>query len=253
MKSQDSFNEIKDSFEPETEIQNEILNLEKDVEKAEEIIREIKKRIVKLKDIAWDKTSKKEAKDMFKVLQKEKDFINVKTNKGDVNVNQDFMEKEKKHLDNTNLRGMITKEELLSFPKVAKNVEPEFSIKHQGNVWSVEANDGSKIVYGERTWDKQSHLLTAHSKTERGERIYSKKDNKQDRANGVSFAEQFKDRDCNSPALSESISNNSKKSNKITQQELDNIGKLTSKAVNKVLNDKNKSENDKNKDLSDAR
>ncbi len=148
---------------------------------------------------------------------------------------------------------MITKEEMLSFPKVAKNVEPEFSIKYQGNVWSVEANDGSKIVYGERTWDKQSHLLTAHSKTERGERIYSKKDNKQDRANGVSFAEQFKDRDCNSPALSESISNNSKKSNKITQQELDNIGKLTSKAVNKVLNDKNKSENDKNKDLSDAR
>ncbi len=95
MKSQDSFNEIKDSFEPETEIQNEILNLEKDVEKAEEIIREIKKRIIKLKEIAWDKTSKKEAKDMFKVLQKEKDFINVKTNKGNINVSQNFMEKEK--------------------------------------------------------------------------------------------------------------------------------------------------------------
>ena len=41
MKSQDSFNEIKDSFEPETEIQNEILNLEKDVEKAEEMNSEV--------------------------------------------------------------------------------------------------------------------------------------------------------------------------------------------------------------------
>lgn len=247
MKLPNFFSKIKEKFEPKTEIQNEILNLEKDVKEVRKIVEKIEKRVAKLKDIAWDKVSKKEAKDMYKILQEKKETTKIQSNIGEILVNKDFMDKEKKkHLDDPKKCGMITTEEMLSFPKVAKNVEPEFSKKHQGKVWSVEASDGNKIVYGERTWDNQSHLLTAHSKTENNER------KKQDRVNGVGFTEQFIDRDCNNnPAFNRSISNNSKKGNEISQKELDDIGKLTSEAVKKVLKDKEKyPQNTKNKDKS---
>ncbi len=84
-----------------------------------------------------------------------------------------FIEKEqKKHLNDSQKRGMITTEEMLSFPKVAKNVEPKLDKQHNSNVWNVEANDGNMIKYAERMWDNERHLLTVHSKTERGERGY---------------------------------------------------------------------------------
>ncbi|BAM12555.1 conserved hypothetical protein [Helicobacter cinaedi PAGU611] len=47
---------------------------------------------------------------------------------GNVVVDREFMEKEiHKHLNNPALRGMVTTEEMLSYPKVAKNVEAEYN------------------------------------------------------------------------------------------------------------------------------
>ena len=203
---------------------------------------EISKTIQKLKDIAWDRTSKRESSSMYKVLNNEKEYTEVKSNIGNVKVDKEFMEKEiKKHLDNPAKRGMVTTEEMLSFPKVAKNVEPEFSKKHQGNVWSIEANDGSKIAYGERTWDNESHLLTAHSKTEKNERISEQK-----RTDGVSSTEQFNDRNCNNFApTDEIIPKETKQSNAITQDEMEAIKKEVNLVGSKVLNSK---ENNKNID-----
>ncbi|MCR6572335.1 hypothetical protein [Campylobacter insulaenigrae] len=78
----------------------------------------------------------------------------------------------KKHLDNPNLRGMVTTQEMLSFPKVAKNVEAKYNPQQQGYDWSVKANDENILKYGERDFGKGHRLLTAHSKTERGERSH---------------------------------------------------------------------------------
>ena len=65
---------------------------------------------------------------------------------------------------------MVTTKEMLSFPKVAKGVEAKYNPQQQGYDWSVKANDGSILNYGERDFGKGHRLLTAHSKTERGER-----------------------------------------------------------------------------------
>ncbi|WP_232000198.1 hypothetical protein [Helicobacter cinaedi] len=52
----------------------------------------------------------------------------VRSNVGNVVVDREFMEKEiHKHLNNPALRGMVTTEEILSYPKVAKNVEAEYN------------------------------------------------------------------------------------------------------------------------------
>ncbi|HEH4622103.1 TPA: hypothetical protein SG357_001891, partial [Campylobacter coli] len=153
------------------ELQKEILALENDVKQLEATINVIKKRITHLKDIAWDRQSKKESSQMYKVLKEDKTHTRVKSNVGDIKVDKDFMEKEiKKHLDNPNLRGMVTTQEMLSFPKVAKGVEAEYDERYQGYSWKTKANDGSILNYGERDFGKGHRLLTAHSKTERGER-----------------------------------------------------------------------------------
>lgn len=153
------------------ELQKEILALENDVKQLEATIDVIKQRITHLKDIAWDRQSKKESSQMYKVLKDTKEHTRVKSNVGDIKVDKDFMEKEiKKHLDNPNLRGMVTTQEMLSFPKVAKGVEAKYNPQQQGYDWSVKANDGSILKYGERDFGKGHRLLTAHSKTERGER-----------------------------------------------------------------------------------
>ncbi|WP_276950726.1 hypothetical protein [Helicobacter rodentium] len=157
------------------ELEQEILALENEVKRLEdstkEIIQSIKERIQNLKDIAWDKQSKKESAQIFNVLQGEKESTQVKSNVGDIRVDKDFMQKEiQKHLDNPELRGMVTTQEMLSFPKVAKNVEAEFNAEYQGYNWRVKADDESVINYGERDYGKGHRLLTAHSRTERGER-----------------------------------------------------------------------------------
>ncbi|EIY9795611.1 hypothetical protein MOG48_000813 [Campylobacter jejuni] len=83
------------------------------------------------------------------------------------------MDKEiKKHLDNPNLRGMVTTQEMLSFPKVAKGVEANNEAR--GYTWQVKANDGNTLVYGSRKYEtnneKIHRLATSHSKTEKNER-----------------------------------------------------------------------------------
>ncbi|WP_104722725.1 hypothetical protein, partial [Helicobacter mesocricetorum] len=153
------------------ELQKEILALEGEVKQLETTITAIKQRIQNLKDIAWDRQSKKESSQMYKVLKEEKESTQVKSNVGDIRVDKDFMEKEiQKHLDNPALRGMVTTQEMLSFPKVAKNVEAEFNPQYQGYNWKVKANDENIINYGERDYGEGHRLLTAHSRTERDER-----------------------------------------------------------------------------------
>ena len=159
----------------EKELEQEILALENEVKRLEdstkEIIQSIKERIQNLKDIAWERESKKESSKMFKVLENEKPSTIVKSNIGNVIVDKEFMQKEiSKHLDDTALRGMVTTEEMLSFPKVAKNVEAEYEERQQGYTWKVKADDESILNYGERDYGKGHRLLTAHSRTGRGER-----------------------------------------------------------------------------------
>ena len=191
------------------ELEQEILALENEVKRLEdstkEIIQSIKERIQNLKDIAWDKQSKKESAQMFNVLQGEKESTQVKSNVGDIRVDKDFMQKEiQKHLDNPELRGMVTTQEMLSFPKVAKNVGAEYEERQQGYAWRVKADDESIINYGERDYGKGHRLLTAHSRTERGER-------------GQPHQE-FNDRNFHNSAHSAISSHDSTKTNTLTTQ-----------------------------------
>ena len=164
-------------------LQEQVSILQQYVNEAKEILEKNKKTIEKmeqvlenLKDIAWDRQSKKESSQMYKVLQNEKTHTQVKSDVGNIKVDKDFMEKQtKKHLDNPNLRGMVTTEEMLSYPKVAKNVEAEYNVEHKDFTWKVRANDGSTIRYGSREYqdtNKQNvnRLLTTYSETEYGER-----------------------------------------------------------------------------------
>ena len=159
-------------------LQQEIAILESQLEDIQKSIRALqlsldstKKTLQNLKDIAWDRDSKKESSKMYKVLENDKPSTIVRSNVGDVVVDREFMEKEiHKHLNDPALRGMVTTEEMLSFSKVAKNVEPEYEERQQGYTWKTKANDGSVLNYGERDYGKGHRLLTAHSKTERGER-----------------------------------------------------------------------------------
>ena len=159
-------------------LQEQVSILQQYVNEAKEILEKNKKTIEKmeqvlenLKDIAWDRQSKKESSQMYKVLQNDKAHTQVKSDVGNIKVDKDFMEKQtKKHLDNPNLRGMVTTEEMLSYPKVAKNVEAEYNERYQGYSWKVKANDGNIINYGERDYGEGHRLLTAHSKTGKDER-----------------------------------------------------------------------------------
>ena len=159
-------------------LQKQVSILQQYVNEAKEILEKNKKTIEKmeqvlenLKDIAWDRQSKKESSQMYKVLQNDKAHTQVKSDVGNIKVDKDFMEKQtKKHLDNPNLRGMVTTEEMLSYPKVAKNVGAEYDERYQGYSWKVRANDGNIINYGERDYGKGHRLLTVHSKTGRDER-----------------------------------------------------------------------------------
>ncbi|WP_334092493.1 hypothetical protein [Helicobacter typhlonius] len=164
------------------DLQNKILELEnyvketkQNIAKAEENIKQCEKAIQALKDIAWERESKKESSKMYKVLENEKSSTIVKSNVGDVVVDREFMEKEiHKHLDNPALRGMVTTEEMLSFPKVARNVGAEFNPQYQGYTWKVKADDEKTLIYGEREYEidgKDTHrLLTNYSESEKGQR-----------------------------------------------------------------------------------
>ena len=157
-------------------LQQEVLDLENKAKTIEETIGAIKQRVQNLKDIAWDRQSKKESSQMYKVLQNDKAHTQVKSDVGNIKVDKDFMEKQtKKHLDNPNLRGMVTTKEMLSYPKVAKNVEAEHNAKTNDYTWKVKANDGNTIVYGSREYKidgkDTNRLLTTHTKTEENQRM----------------------------------------------------------------------------------
>lgn len=186
-------------------LQEQVSILQQYVNEAKEILKKNKKTIEKmeqvlenLKDIAWDRQSKKESSQMYKVLQNDKAHTQVKSDVGNIKVDKDFMEKQtKKHLDNPNLRGMVTAEEMLSYPKVAKNVGAEYDERHKNYTWKVRANDGSTIRYGSREYqdtNKQNvnRLLTTYSETEYGER--------QDRGERGQLRREFNDRDFLRPA-----------------------------------------------------
>ncbi|EAJ1622389.1 hypothetical protein CT510_07005 [Campylobacter upsaliensis] len=154
-------------------LRQEILALENEVKELEKTLGAIKQRLLNLKDLAWDKQSKKESSSMYKVLKEDKTHTMVKSELGNIKVDKDFMEKEiTKHLDNPNLRGMVTTKEMLSFPKVAKGVEADKETR--GYTWRVKANDGNILVYGSRKYEfdneKIHRLATTHSQTERNER-----------------------------------------------------------------------------------
>ncbi|MCR2108504.1 hypothetical protein CUPS4066_07280 [Campylobacter upsaliensis] len=154
-------------------LRQEILALENEVKELEKTLGAIKQRLLNLKDLAWDKQSKKESSSMYKVLKEDKTHTMVKSELGDIKVDKDFMEKEiTKHLDNPNLRGMVTTKEMLSFPKVAKGVEADRETR--GYTWRVKANDGNILVYGSRKYEfdneKIHRLATTHSQTEHNER-----------------------------------------------------------------------------------
>ena len=59
-------------------LQQEVLDLENKAKTIEETIGAIKQRVQNLKDIAWDRQSKKESSQMYKVLQNEKTHTQVK-------------------------------------------------------------------------------------------------------------------------------------------------------------------------------
>ena len=225
-------NTLKENYE------NKIKELTKTFEKD---FTEITKTIQKLKDIAWDRASKRESSSMYKVLQGEKEYTEIQSNVGKVKVDNDFMQKEiKKHLDDPTKRGMVTTEEMLSFPKVAKNVEPNFNPQQQGYDWQVQANDGNTLIYGERDYGEGSKLLTAHSKTDRNERTEAIKGGQ------GHLRRQINDLDFHDTASDNKIiSQQPKQSNAITQDEMDAIKKEVNLVGSKVLNSK---ENNKNID-----
>lgn len=157
------------------ELENYVKETKQNIAKAEENIKQCEKAIRALKDIAWDRESKKESNKMYKVLENEKPSTIVKSNVGNVIVDKEFMEKEKsKHLDNPHLRGMISTEEMLSFPKVAKNVKPEYNKLYKSYTWRAKADDESILRYGSREYEingkDTNRLLTNYSETEYGER-----------------------------------------------------------------------------------
>lgn len=174
-------------------IQKEIDLLEKDIKHLKNIIEVMEQKITKLKELVWERESKKESSKMFKVLENEKPSTIVRSNVGNVIVDKEFMDKEiSKHLDDTALRGMVTTEEMLSFPRVARNVEAKYNEEINDYTWKVRANDESILAYGSREYVKENkeinRLLTAHSKTDVGER-------KQSQADRVSSATYFNDPD----------------------------------------------------------
>ncbi len=113
----------KDLQQEITKLEAQISNTQKNLNSMQENLDSVKETLQNLKDIAWDRQSKRESSSMYKVLEGNKDSTQIQSNVRAVKVDKDFMTKEtKKHLDNPSLRGMVTKDELLSFPKVARNV-----------------------------------------------------------------------------------------------------------------------------------
>lgn len=216
-------------------LKNEIESLEKDINSLKSVIEAIEQKMMNIKELMWERESKKESSKMYKVLENEKSSTIVRSNVGDIKVDREFMEKEiHKHLDDPALRGMITTEEILSFPKVARNVEAEFEERHKNYTWKVRANDGSILAYGSREYQKDgtdiNRLLTGYSKTEYGER--------QDRGEQGQLRQEFNDRDFLRPASASIAQNN--KNIPLTQAELQRRLDINLKNIERVSSDEQK-------------
>lgn len=164
----------------DNDIQQQINSIEKDIKSLKKHINNaldvLEQKLIYLRELTWNRDSKKESSKMYKVLENDKPSTIVRSNVGDVVVDREFMEKEiQKHLDNPALRGMVTTEEMLSYPKVAKNVEAEYNTEHKDYTWKVKANDENILLYGSREYVKGNkeinRLLTAHSRTESNQRV----------------------------------------------------------------------------------
>lgn len=162
----------------EQEIKKEISFLKNRVDELSKELLTIKEAITNINDIFWDKQSKKESSSMYKVLQGEKPYTEIQSDVGKVRVDGELMEKMEKHLDNPALRGMVTTQEFLSYPKIAKNVKAEFNRLNKNYTWKVKSNDGNVLRYGSRKYVKDSEninrLLTTYSETEKGQRKINK-------------------------------------------------------------------------------
>lgn len=128
--------------------------------------------IQNLSAMKWSKASQKEASKMYSVLHNDKAGTRVQSPDGDIHVTKEFAEKmHKKHLDDPEMRGMVTTEEAISFPKVVRNTENVAD--NMGRTWKAQADDGNEIIYGSRDWGEGEKLLTIHSKTGHGGRANS--------------------------------------------------------------------------------
>ena len=76
------------------QLKAKITELESYVKEAKENIQKCEKVIEALKDIVWDRKSKKESSQMYKVLKDDKAHTQVKSNIGDIKIDKDFMQKE---------------------------------------------------------------------------------------------------------------------------------------------------------------
>ena len=157
-------------------IKQKIIELENNINQLKSTIARTEKNLIALKELIWEREAKKESSKMYKVLENEKSSTIVRSNVGDVVVDREFMEKEiQKHLDSPALRGMVTTEEMLSYPKVARNVEAEYNVEHKDYTWKIKANDENVLLYGSREYKKDNRdinrLLTAHSRTESNQRV----------------------------------------------------------------------------------
>ncbi|WP_236096924.1 helicase [Helicobacter magdeburgensis] len=222
----------------DNDIQQQINSIEKDIKSLKKHINNaldvLEQKLIYLRELTWNRDSKKESSKMYKVLENDKPSTIVRSNVGDVVVDREFMEKEiQKHLDNPALRGMVTTEEMLSYPKIAKNVEAEYNAEINDHTWKVKANDESVLAYGSREYvkdDKEiNRLLTAHSKTERGERT-------QRQADRVSSATYFNDPDFrgSASAIIPQSPNNDEETYMIPNQNTSNTHFITQDSVSNL-------------------
>lgn len=208
-------NTNKEALMDKKALHQEIAKLESKVATIQESLDSIKQTLQNIKELAWERESKKESSKMYKVLENEKPSTIVKSNVGDIVVDREFMEKEiTKHLDNPALRGMVTTEELLSYPKVARGVEAQYEKRTKNYTWSVQTNDKNTLLYGSRAYKIHrtdiNRLLTTYSKTNYGER--------QDRGERGQLRREFNDRDFLRPA--ERIITHNTPNTPLTQAEL---------------------------------
>lgn len=110
---------------------------------------------------------------------------------------------------------MITTDEVVSFPKVAKNVKPKYDKRTKNYTWKALADDDSVLRYGSREYavnEQKTHkVITTYSETKYGER--------QDRGEQGQIRQEFNDRDFLRLASKDIIPNSKEKSQALQRQD----------------------------------